>query len=77
VYPNPSSDIAWVSDTRFTEGPYQWSITDMTGKMIRNGIDMMQSGKRCKISVSELPTGAYQISVQQGNTNYSARLLKQ
>jgi hypothetical protein len=77
IYPNPSSDFAWVSDVRFAEGPYQWSITDMTGKIIQHGSDEMQSGKRCKISVSELPTGAYQISVQQGNTYYNGRLLKQ
>lgn len=77
IYPNPSSDFAWVSDIRFAEGPYQWSISDMTGKMILNGDGMMQSRKRCKISVSELPTGAYQIHVQQGNTQYSGRLLKQ
>jgi hypothetical protein len=77
IYPNPSSDFAWVSDTRFAEGPYQWSITDITGKVVLKGSDVMQSGKRCKIYVSELPAGAYQISVQQGNTLYSGRLLKQ
>ncbi|MBM3921286.1 MAG: T9SS type A sorting domain-containing protein [Sphingomonadales bacterium] len=77
IYPNPSSDFAWVSDVRFAEGPLQWSITDMTGKMIQHGSDVLQSGKHCKINVSELTTGAYQISIQQGNTNYSGRLLKQ
>ncbi len=77
IYPNPSSDFAWVSDVRFSEGPYQWSITDMTGKIIQYGSDVLQSGKRCKINVSELTSGAYQISILQGNTYYSGRLLKQ
>jgi hypothetical protein len=49
----------------------------MTGKIILKGTDIMQSGKRCKISVSDLPPGAYQISVQQGNIRFNGRLLKQ
>ncbi|MFN4914406.1 MAG: T9SS type A sorting domain-containing protein [Sphingomonadales bacterium] len=77
IYPNPTSDFVWVSDIRFTEGTYHWSITDMTGKIILKGTDIMQSGKRCKISVSDLPPGAYQISVQQGNIRFNGRLLKQ
>ena len=77
IYPNPASDYACVSDVRFIEGNAQWKITDLTGKTIAEGNAMMDSGKRCKIPVADIPSGAYQISIQQGNTYYSGRLLKQ
>lgn len=77
IYPNPASDFAWVSDTRFTEGLCEWSIIDITGKTLLSGTQPMNSGRRCQIPVSQLPAGAYQILVEQGNTRYSGRLLKQ
>lgn len=77
IYPNPASDFAWVSDTRFTEGLCEWSIMDITGKTLLEGKETINSGRRCRIPVSQLPAGAFQILVEQGNTRYSGRLLKQ
>jgi hypothetical protein len=77
IFPNPASDFAWVSDTRFTEGPCQWSIMDITGKTLLVGKETMNSGRSFRIPVSQLPAGAYQILAVQGNTRYSGRLLKQ
>ena len=77
IYPNPASDFAWVSDIRFAIGSYMWRITDITGKIMAEGNSTMDSGKRCKIPVTDIPAGAYQISIQQGSTYYSGRLLKQ
>ncbi|MBM3399364.1 MAG: T9SS type A sorting domain-containing protein [Bacteroidetes bacterium] len=77
IYPNPVSDFAWVTDVRFAPGNYQWKITDLTGKTVAEGNNNMDSGKRCKIPVVEIPAGAYHISIRQGNTYYSGRLLKQ
>jgi len=66
VYPNPTSDLIHIS----TEAPYEFVITDLLGKTLKNGEVFGQ------IDLSNLPSGSYILQLRTGTSIQTTRILK-
>ena len=77
VYPNPSSDIVNVDLTTVPVGNYQMVISDITGKVVQNKTVNSSSQKQLSLSISDLNSGIYILSVFGDITTFSARLIKE
>ena len=64
IYPNPVKDILVVNITANTASKYQYSVYDVTGKIVRNSFfDAAQGEQTIKIPMSNVAAGNYYIKV--------------
>jgi len=64
VSPNPSTGALTVSGLDVTDGPATWTITDVTGTQIRDGVTTVTSGS-CHLDPGSLPQGSYFLSLRR------------
>lgn len=69
LYPNPASDILFISYKPQTKNP-KFEIIDVTGRKIL-------TTKQTQIDVSKLPQGLYLLKVQDGELIFSKRFIKE
>lgn len=73
VWPNPAHDAITIG-LEAIHAPLSWSITDATGRIVRQG-GLQGSTQALTIDVDDLPNGAYQFSVQSLRSRSSASLV--
>jgi hypothetical protein len=69
VFPNPASDFLRIIGI---EGDYKYTVTDITGKIVKSGTTCISEN----ISISELKSGLYFIVINTGNQNYLNKFTK-
>ena len=77
VYPNPASNL---TDTRLdlsgtTEGTFQVSIVDLTGRVLRSF--SQAGGSNEAFDVTSLPAGTYLVQVKGNGESFVQRLIKE
>lgn len=75
VYPNPLTDLVYVSLTSFTKGTtVQVRLIDFTGKVLRQHVG--KGGDIVELSVAEFTSGAYLITAEQGSMSEQIKIIK-
>lgn len=77
VYPNPTSDFVNVDLSTVPVGNYQMVISDITGKVVQNMTVNSNSQNSMTLSIADLNSGIYILSVFGDTTTFSARLIKE
>ncbi len=75
VYPNPAKDYIVLSVPK-TNGSFRYSILNAEGQIIIRGEEMVMDLDRCKISITNLPSGLYLLSIISDGHFYSAKFVK-
>jgi hypothetical protein len=77
IYPNPVMDILTI-DHQTNTGDAIVSLVDLTGRIVREGIQFQQNGDHARawLSLSGLPTGIYMVRIQDGSTELVRRITK-
>jgi hypothetical protein len=73
IYPNPATDMLHI-DIKGTNQPYDVSLTDMTGRTLRDEHEL--SGDQA-IDISSLSSGVYLVNVMQAGASTTQRVVKQ
>lgn len=75
VYPNPTSQQLWIEvvDDQFNK--LQYSLTDMNGKRIFNGVSN-SSSKKVSLNLNQLSNGLYNLSIQLNEQHVSYTIQK-
>ncbi|MCU0441211.1 MAG: T9SS type A sorting domain-containing protein [Bacteroidia bacterium] len=64
VYPNPASSYLFIELETASTQPYNYSIVDVTGKIVRH--QLLQPSNKQRIQVDDLPQGVYWVNIQGG-----------
>ncbi len=60
IFPNPAQATAWLEVSATTTGTGQWTIRDLTGRVVRRGETDLQTGNnRLVLDLTGLPAGSY------------------
>jgi hypothetical protein len=73
LYPNPSSDMVYITDHPLVRSNYRLVIFDAAGKKLRE--EIKNAGDR-NFSVKEFPAGVYMIHLISGSNKDTRRLIK-
>ena len=73
IYPNPATDMLHI-DIKGTNQPYDISLTDVTGRTLREVHDL--SGDQA-IDISALASGVYLVNLMQAGVSTTQRVVKQ
>ncbi|TVR86736.1 MAG: T9SS C-terminal target domain-containing protein [Saprospirales bacterium] len=76
IFPNPSADFINLENLEFTSGnPIEWSIYDMTGRLVQGGeIPVLNS--KYRIDLSGQKTGMYNLILTDGEKSSSYKVIK-
>ncbi|MBL7927613.1 MAG: T9SS type A sorting domain-containing protein [Bacteroidia bacterium] len=72
VYPNPASNQLTIDNLQLTNKPFTVTIYDVLGKA-----HLMQNSNATTIDISKLTPGLYVLHLQQGDTIYYGRFVKE
>jgi hypothetical protein len=77
IYPNPCNEIAYISAEGLYNHPYCVGLYSTDGSLIKSTSVRSfhsQFGK-IRLDVSEIPSGSYVISIENGKVRYSQKVL--
>jgi hypothetical protein len=74
VFPTQANDVLTVALTGESNGPLNWVVTDVNGRIIANGYSAQQ---QFDIPVANFATGLHWLSVRDGNHLQTHRFFKQ
>lgn len=77
VYPNPASDVVFISVNDAPAGTYTLRIHDMAGRMVKQQLVMHSSESLTELPVSALPQGLYMLSVTGEDLTFTGKFIKQ
>lgn len=78
VFPNPTHDMVTVSFTSVSIGKYSVLLLDMTGKVVIREENIAVEGKNeYKCHLEHLSPGLYSLILQQGDTIFRTRIIKE
>lgn len=74
IYPNPVKDVLVVNITANAASKYQYSVYDVTGKIVRNSFfDAAPGEQTIKIPMANVSAGTYYIKVSDADGNVIAK----
>ena len=76
LVPNPATDRAWFQISPDLEGPLQWQVFDLSGRMLLKGNGQAYGGQSVEISMRQLPVGVYGYRVQVDDFVHLGKLAK-
>lgn len=77
MYPNPTTSITNIDYDAEDDGELKITIFDVTGKAVLTRTSNVDEGEgQLKLDISELPEGAYNISIELNNVSSYKRLIK-
>ena len=77
MYPNPSTSITNIDYDAEDDGELNVTVFDVTGKVVLTRSSNVEEGEgQFVLDISELPEGAYNISIELNNVTSNKRLIK-
>ncbi len=76
LYPNPAVDATTLTGQALEDGVWHWRLTDLQGRMLRQGCLTVRRGESFAVNVSleTLEKGLYLISVEDGGRKHGVKL---
>jgi len=77
IYPNPSADLVHVEMTSETNEIISYSLSDLTGRLIKNGQwSLYASHSSFRLNIVEVPKGVYMLKLNTENRQGTFRVIK-
>lgn len=76
IYPNPTKEFFNVEVTSESQEPYELSISDITGRVVYSE-NQISSLTNKKVDISDLPSGAYSVTILEKDISRTFRIIKQ
>ncbi|MEO8590780.1 MAG: T9SS type A sorting domain-containing protein, partial [Flavobacteriales bacterium] len=80
VYPNPAGESLWAAFEMPEEGSVGWRITDMSGRIVSEGLSNVAAGmNQVEVPLARIDAGSYLLEVLDGSgvSLSNARFVKQ
>ena len=75
LYPNPTTSHLGMQVPPGTPGMYRISLTDLSGRIVRQVSDMGWPGEELRISVEDIPAGMYVVTFIRGEERFVGKVL--